>query len=364
MIVVVASLSLTAEGYRRGSWWFYIIMDLKEDPRTGRQDLCNFRVYIDPLSGYPMMYKCAINSTLGNPISVSPERRGIVDLAGISDWIKSEVGPSRPRGRYSNTARDEAIYEALENIAVSNINPLELFRDLRDPKKVFTTVFEPLKYVSKTGKSPVSLVKLLASLHLWWKYFLQIGVMTLTDLRGVARFVWERQDALMAEIRNSDLQGRGRHDEETGSDMFGKCSRTYTAKVVYRFPGNSVDGWLDTLNILGFTPRLSDLWDIVPYSFALDWVISIENVVERLELNSISQRMPLCYAVLGDKIEWDYSTLMSDGVQTLSVNLVGVEYDRGVVDELPTDMWFGKVFQDPRKHLATGGALLVQYLAK
>lgn len=311
----------------------------------------------------PALGGCSIMPMVSFPFGVPPEGYTCPDLKTLRLYVE-EVQKNRciePRG---NTVRDEALYRALDDLTVGDrTNMLELLRDLEDPKAV-VNILRTFQRARKGGPPPVRILKVLAALHLWWKYVVKTGWMTVEDLRSIARDVWIRREQLAQELEYFQLVGRGKFIGEVVSDDDGSTTVIQTAKVVYNHPANTISGWIDTLNALGLAPRLTDIWDLIPYSFVVDWVVPVDRAIGRLELNSLQQCLPFDTGILGRKIIWNFSRdLNQQGDYALKVNIEGVGYKREVISEFPSDVWFGKLFTDPRKQLLTAGALAVQYLS-
>lgn len=253
------------------------------------------------------------------------------------------------------TARDEAIYDALNNLEIGSLNPIEEVNTLLAP-------LEPLMQLYKLAKigSWIELIKNLASLHLFWKYVVKSGIMSIPSYKAMLHALRHPEDVIN-EIRKKGLVGHGK-SKQTFSDDCQTTVVRHNAKLCYAGGAASFDNLLDLLNMLGFTPRIADLWDVVPYSFVLDWVIPLGDAINNLELNSIQQRLPFVYGVLGRKVETTLKREFEAGTHKYSLDLKTCSYTRTVIDEFPRDVWFGVSLHDPRKQLLTGGALIIQKL--
>jgi len=118
------------------------------------------------------------------------------------------------------------------------------------------------------------------------------------------------------------------------------------------------------LRLYGLTPAISDLKVLCPYAFVVNWFVKIKEYFDHLEMMSIQQRLPFIYGVLGTKDLYRLERDFLVGTHSFHAKLRFVFYNRKVIKEFPDDVWLGKLFGDPRKHLVTGGALLIQYLAE
>lgn len=271
-------------------------------------------------------------------------------IGQLSDTLEQQVEIA---GRHVSV-RDAAIYDALDNISVAAFNPLEDAADLMD-------VLAPLKQLAALVKVRgfMDIIKALASMHLFYKYVVKTGILNAQEWSKLLRALQHPMD-FIHKVRESGIIGHGRKVVERSLDDTLTIKVTETAKLVYETSSADV---LDLLNLLGLTPRLADLWDIVPFSFVVDWCLPIGDALNNLELNNIQQRFPFVYGVLSKKIIGTYTRQFQAGSHSYNLSLTIVDYVREVIDEFPTDVWFGVAFGDPRKQLLTGGALAIQVVS-
>lgn len=256
----------------------------------------------------------------------------------------------------SMTKRDEAIYNALDSLSIADLNPIEEIQTLLAP-------LQPLMQLHKLIKSStslISIIKNLASLHLFYKYVVKCGILSAKGWQQMIAALSHPQH-LLSKLKGKGLIGRGRSYENVTIGEY-PATVVYNAKLCYTADFSGIDNILDLLNILGLTPRIADLWDIVPYSFCVDWVLPIGDAINNLELNNIQQRIPFNYGVISRKITTTVEKTFTVNSHEYRVRLKVCSYTRQVIDQFPSDVWFGISFHDPRKQLLTGGALLIQYL--
>lgn len=249
------------------------------------------------------------------------------------------------------TVSDAVIYDALENISLANFNPLNDFSDLLD-------ILGPLKQLRDLLKvhGVVDLIKKFASMHLFYKYVVKTNIMTAGEFKKLFNAL-RHPEIFFSRLREMKLIGRGRITE-VETEIGGTEVTTVTSvKLVYSAATTDI---FDLLNILGLTPRMADLWDIVPYSFVIDWLLPLGDAMNNLELQNIQQRLPFEYMMASQKVKRHSARQMLVDNHVFDIDLIAVSYGRRVSHEFPTDMWFGVSFQDPRKHLLTGGALAIQ----
>jgi len=251
--------------------------------------------------------------------------------------------------------RDAAIYDALDNISLADVNPLEDIKDLLRP-------LEPLKQLISFTKVHgfMDMLKTIANLHLFLKYVVKTGIMNIGEWNKLLDAMCH-PEKLKKAIAGSQLIGRGKQTKKTTLDDDSTLEVTHYAKLVYNTQGVDIT---NLLNLLGLTPRLADLWDLIPFSFVVDWLLPIGEAINNLELNSLQQTLPFTYGIITKKVTGSYSRKFTAGVHEYTLKMKAVSYDRTVVSVFPTDVWFGVSLKDPSKQLLTGGALLVQFASK
>jgi hypothetical protein len=282
------------------------------------------------------------------------------NLGRIYKSLPNIVGELRREARRVpsyKVLRDASIYAALDDLALSNINWVEWAPELVH----FMEVIKSLVEVFRGPKNIIGLVKGMANLHLMWKYVAKTNQMAFEDLLFLMRFIVSHWKRIRQAILAARMTGRGRESKVVRDEGGFKTTLTYTTKVVYGPDIRSLDMMIARFGILGFTPRLGDLWDIVPYSFVVDWILPIGDAIYNIENLSDAAKLPLLSYVGTRKALTEVSSSFVSNGHTFDVNLEFVEFTRDVrSDKLPDDVWLGISFQDPRKHSITAAALIVQ----
>lgn len=110
---------------------------------------------------------------------------------------------------------------------------------------------------------------------------------------------------------------------------------------------------------LGTLPTCKNIWDLIPYSFVVDWLIDVGNFLERADTRLRLMRLDIRYATcsrkstIAGKLTWDSSHPYAG-----TINLV--QYHRWVTDHCPVPpLSLHKTFQN-FDHWLESGALLVQ----
>lgn len=277
-------------------------------------------------------------------------------LDSILYWIDQTLQRMGSPGSH-NTCRDAAIYEALENLELTNINWVTDFQDLIHPLQLL----KQLAKVLQPPWTPWGILKKFANLHLLWIYVLKMDFLTLKELKVLWKFLRTGLGNVIRTISDLPMIGHGDDVESwTVEDRYDAVLK-YTAKVVYGADTHSLSELYGRFVALGLTPTLGDLWDMIPFSFVIDWLIPIQDAIENMERKANTQTLPLRYLLLGRKLTRKTSHQWKVGVHTFTISLTKVEYERTVDFSLPDDMWLGIKFHDPRKHWLTAASLIIQH---
>jgi len=322
--------------------------DVVHDPRSGSKEYRNPR---------QLQSAALLNNIIVEEI---PNPYGIYEdcLRSVKEHVAIMVDdlvpdPDAEEGRM--VKRDEAIYAALDDISLAGINPLSDFSDALAP-------LEPLKQLIKLlrVRSLLDVFKNLGSLHLMYKYVLKTNLLTFSETKKLIRAL-RNPSKLLNKIKTFGLEGQGKSKEQFKNGDY-DVTVLYNAKLRYICDPKNFDNFLDLVNLLGLTPRITDLWDDLPLSFVLDWVVPIGDLLNNMELNSVQQRVPFDYGILTTKVitAMDREFDLSD--RRFRIRLQAVSYKRKVIFEFPRNVWFGISLHDPSRQLLTGGALLLQFM--
>jgi len=271
----------------------------------------------------------------------------------ITSWLNQQVTEMN-KAKWDNTSRDKSIYDAIDDISLANCNWLEMASDMAEP----LSAIKALQSLVKIQPGIFGMFKYLANVHLMWKYLVQTNLMDAGEIQKLIGFLKSGRN-LRDRLENIGMIGRASNTEVVDDgDTYNAVS--YSAKVCYGVDLKTCDGFLDTLNLLRLTPRLTDLWDMVPYSFVVDWIFPLGDAIRNVELNNVQQRLPFKYMVLARRHTRRITRKIQYPTHELGIDIEFSTYERKVLLVFPPDVWFGVRFRDPRKQALTGAALLIQ----
>lgn len=251
-------------------------------------------------------------------------------------------------------SRSQAFYNAIDALSLADVNWLESAAELREP-------LDSIRKLTEAARSPGwrGYAKTLASLHLFWKYCVKTSVLDAQEVVKLAAFLrhgvrraWNPFQVCMI--------GRGSATHSRSCATYTE-TQEYHAKVAYGA------GWgpfstLAQLQLLGLAPMVNELWDIIPFSFVVDWLIPVGRILQNLGDLSASIQLPLKYVVWSRKTTRVFHRIWVSGGHTFTVSLTATYYHRWVRGSLPY-LTAGVVsFRDPRKQFITAAALAAQYI--
>lgn len=161
---------------------------------------------------------------------------------------------------------------SLEN-AVQYPAMLETLTEFRDMG------MDVVKFIKK--KNPLYILRFLASAHLCYRYVLKTTWKDIGDIKKFAKLLWKNRAMWWNYL----------------SHTTGRCNpeRSIVASLGYDYESVinlSVDlscaqfQFMDYLCTVGLAPGLVDIWDLIPFSFAVDWVLPVGDTINAFDLIS------------------------------------------------------------------------------
>lgn len=275
-------------------------------------------------------------------------------IRDIKYWIGelNRLNPV-PIGSFRSLQMD-AFTDALGNTELADINMLNDYQDIAGPLaslQKLATHFGPLNGLK-------SLLRSFATFRLFWEYVVKTNILTANESAKLLSFLQGSRPIPKDRNIFGDLVGRGTKTKTVGLPN-GSATITCNAKVRLG-SGMSPTSALQRMQALGLCPSLGDVWDVVPYSFVIDWVFPIQKNIERAEAVFRLIEIPLKLLVSSIKIEKHLNRQFSTGGHTFTIAITNTSYRR-VVNELPTGVplsWTLDVTRLNSSKALTGAALL------
>lgn len=247
---------------------------------------------------------------------------------------------------------------AAQSVRLLDINTVMYIRDLKrvgDLIKVGESGFKTLK----------SALSSLSDFYLSQHYGTRL---TVKDTLNVASGL-DRLDL------DNDTQLMGASDSQTvhydGIDYH--CSRRLTARIsnvsketldVTDSVARATEQLVDRILRVGYEtdllPTAANIWDMVPYSFVVDWFLPIGESLERHEVRNYIETLPVKICFKSDKIEWFYSGKEIIGSSTLDASLDYKFYNRECTGSLPLPLMHIDTPKGDFSHWLEASALILQ----
>lgn len=108
----------------------------------------------------------------------------------------------------------------------------------------------------------------------------------------------------------------------------------------------------------GFALTPENLWNIVPYSFVVDWFVDISAILSDIQTHSDFVSLPVAYAMTSDKIIRD----LVINEENCTGNLEIIAYSRQISENPPQPNYIGSSMSSPSAHKnwLEGSALIFQ----
>lgn len=221
-----------------------------------------------------------------------------------------------------------------------NINLIEFIVELRDPKRLIPKLKNLKKLKTHAGN------------YLSFKF----GVLpTVSDLQQIVAAMQKRKPYY-------DKNGfQSVHSGHTASTIRNGIHFRIDQHIKLAIAKeDELFEFLDSqLESIGALPNLANVWDLIPFSFAIDWFVGVGDLLERVDTNQRLTRLNIRYVTQSDhKIAKMYVTPSS--LRPFVGSLEAGVYLRWVSDQCPTPpLSLKTTFQDFNSWLEAG-ALIIQ----
>lgn len=116
---------------------------------------------------------------------------------------------------------------------------------------------------------------------------------------------------------------------------------------------------LQQLESMGTLPTLENVWDLIPYSFVLDWFVDVGGFLERVDTRLRLLRLNIRYATMSRKIRIEGMLKASPG-HPYAGYVTWEHYHRWVSSQCPVPPLSLQMNNEDFNHWLESGALLVQ----
>lgn len=171
--------------------------------------------------------------------------------------VGHDLGDNTLLPNYYKSGFSTAFVNAIEDIPSSSLNGTEAILDLFD---LLSVVKHPLKALKSLRKLPKA-----SDIWLKYRYVFSTTKMDVEDTIAL----YSRIQSLKDSVLSIKARGVYRHDDNSTF----RCTLTYNPPNDFVKKLESIPGYLGE-------PSLADIWDIVPWSFMIDWLAHVSDFLD------------------------------------------------------------------------------------
>lgn len=183
-----------------------------------------------------------------------------------------------------NDVRWDAVTESAEGARILYINTMQYLKELPLLGRTIKTVLGIRKLNPKA----------MADAYLSAYYGLRLTIADSKEIARAARWQLSKESQRVSRIRS-----RKRY---TRSDNVGV---SYNLTIYYQQSDSLLIKALNTLQSIDLFPSLKNVWDIIPFSFVLDWFVNIQDVLEEIDAQTFWSTTSINAIIESEKSEMD-----------------------------------------------------------
>jgi len=185
----------------------------------------------------------------------------------------------------------KACLDAVDGIRTTQINGISFMKELTEIKTLFEPFIEML--VERKWLSPKAWAGILLSIRYGWKLSIQDWIELYQKLKHIALTYKGIEE--YGKFRNSLRTCYGTYKEETELP-FGTVQSRSNCRVVLRWElpiNGKLDAVMKLVEDMGLRLTASNVWDMIPFSFVVDWFTGIGATFQAWDFNLELDRLRL-----------------------------------------------------------------------
>lgn len=185
-------------------------------------------------------------------------------------------------------------------------------------------------------------IKSLSGLYLWYKYTYSTSMM---DLQAYYKFMLDY-------VQQSKSKSDNQHISLTYSDVISTLKGSISRITRYNIYTNTYNGGV--MELLGLDVNLSNTWDLIPFSFVVDWFVNLGDILNTIDNSDTLSHVKVYSVCTSNKCTCSYHPFTSLGIFDA---VCRTTYDRGISNTLPVGN-LSVSLKNPLRHIIDGGALI------
>lgn len=147
----------------------------------------------------------------------------------------------------------------------------------------------------------------------------------------------------------------------SASNKLADLDVTQRIKLAIANTDEGISSLASSIDNIGFLPTFENLWDLIPYSFVIDWFVNIGDILEKVDSGLRLARLPIKYVTTSLKLTTTLKELPETFTKGLHGSLSMVQYSRGTSDKCPVPP-IPSLGADisAHQHVLEGSALIIQ----
>lgn len=230
-------------------------------------------------------------------------RASAVPYCGVSSWSEPDSVSAYFANEFSScfhnthpfNMQGDLCQAAVDGTRAININT---FMYLKEAMEMGSMIKSTIDSAMNLKRDPV---KELANLYLSWHYGYRL---TYKDTKEIV----EKVNSELRKIRRDWAASRARGHETitypSNSPFAGSTAEwTFAAKVWYRQYNDIIAPIVNTLYRWDLVPELGNIYDLVPYSFVIDWFVPLGDVLDKIDSAYYAMTLRVGEVWYSDKID-------------------------------------------------------------
>lgn len=259
----------------------------------------------------------------------------------VDSLIAQQLSPLRPvieEKHYGELAQD-----ASQAVNETNVNMISFVRDMRHPTEMIPKIRKLAELRS---------LKKLSNDYLTVNY----GVLpTISDLKEIYSAFHKAKPYV--DRNGFKTYGAGFSDSKKVDNV--DFSLEQRIQLAIKDTDSELINLMNKIESIGFLPTAQNLWDLVPYSFVVDWFLGVGDYLESIDTSLRLMRFDIRYVTMSRKLTAKL-TLQPNISFPYSGSVEKVHYQRWVSDQCPVPpLSLTTTFQG-FSHWLESSALLIQ----
>jgi hypothetical protein len=276
---------------------------------------------------------------LYDPVKESYTNKSYAYVHSFNDSIYNISHELYPSVFYSSKDAIDTHLARLETNNLENLSALSEVSDLIEPVKGFISLVKEIRQGDVLG-TLLAALDLLTSAKLVYEYGISPTRADAEEIATKALPIFNRVRSFNY-FQDQTLYGKFSYD--IPNDFipgFPECHLTARSKIVGHLDPNSYLAALLPVRSFGLLPSLSAMWDLVPWSFAVDWFANIGDRLSDVDTSAEMLAFNIKYSTHTIMVEhgFEEQILRDNGVYPLSSSddIKLTYYVRSVMQRIPS----------------------------